>query len=130
MMGSLPSNIDMDALIETLQSQALGCLISADNFPQDIAFHCSLDRQLQKDIEKTSAQLLRFASRILPYAEIYSPTSVAKGAQRGSKVRELRDEEDITDKYDSIIVVTIDSLLEHAVCTNIYVLMVPHNEGR
>ena len=116
MAGSPPSN-DMNALIETLQSQALECFISADDLPQDIAFHRSLDRQFRKDIEKTSARLLKFTNRLIAYAETHSSTSVAKGARRNGKVRELQDEEDMTDKYHSIIVDTMDSLLEHAVCT-------------
>lgn len=103
----------MDTLIETLQSQALECFIAADDLPQDIAFHRSLDRQFRKDIEKTSARLLKFANRLITYAETHSPTSAAKLNQRNG---ELQDEEDIKDKYHSIIVDAMDSLLEHAVC--------------
>ena len=116
MAGSPPSN-DMDTFIETIQSQALECFIAADGLPQDIAFHRSLDRQFRKDIEKTSARLLKFANRLIAYAETHSPTSVADGARRNSKERELQDEDDIADKYHSIIVDAMDSLLELAVCT-------------
>lgn len=115
MAGSPPTN-DMDTLIETLQSQALECFIAADDLPQDIAFHRSLDRQFRKDIEKTSARLLKFANRLIAYAETHSPTSAAEKIQRNGDVLELQDAEDIADKYHSIIVDAMDSLLEHAVC--------------
>ena len=116
MAGAPPSN-DMDTFIETLQAQAFECSIAADSLPQDIAFHRSLDRQFRKDIEKTSARLLKFTNRLIAYAETHSPTPVADGARRNSKERELQDADDIADKYHSIIVDAMDSLLERAVCT-------------
>jgi exosome complex exonuclease RRP6 len=112
MAGSPPTD-NMDKLIETLQSQALECFIAADGLPQDIAFHRSLDRQFRKDIEKTSARLLQFANRLIAYSRTHSSTSAAKG---NGKELALQDEEDITDKYHSIIVDAMDSLLEHVVC--------------
>ena len=115
-MAASPSSNDMNALIETLQSQALECFVAADDLPQDIAFHRSLDRQFRKDIEKTSARLLKFANRLIAYAETHPPTSVAKRAQRNGEEWELQDEVDIADKYHSVIVDAMDSLLEHAVC--------------
>ena len=115
MAGSPPTS-NTDTMIETLQSQALECFIAADGLPQDIAFHRSLDRYFRKDIEKTSARLLKFANRLIAYAETHSPTSAAKVIERNGKVLELQDEEDITDKYHSIIVDAMDSLLEQAVC--------------
>ena len=115
-MADSPPTNNMDTLIETLQLQALECFIAADDLPQDVAFHRSLDRQFRKDIEKTSARLLKFANRLIAYAETHSPTSAAKVNQRNGKVLELQDEEDIKDKYHSIIVDAMDSLLEHAVC--------------
>jgi exosome complex exonuclease RRP6 len=115
-MTSLPPSIDMNTLVETLQSQALECFVAADDFPQDIAFHRSLDRQFRKDLDKTSARLLKFANRLIAYTETHSPTSIAKGAQRNGRIRRLQDAEDIADKYHSIIVDAMDSLLEHAVC--------------
>ena len=63
MAGSPPTN-HIDMLIEILQSQALECFIAADGLPQDIAFHGSLDRQIRKDIEKTSARLSKLANRL------------------------------------------------------------------
>lgn len=116
-MAGSPSSDDMDTLLETLQSQALECFVAADDLPLDIAFHRSLDRQFRKDIKKTSARLLKFANRLLAYAETHSTTSATNGAQRNGKERELQDEEDIADKYHSIIVDAMDSLLERAVCT-------------
>ena len=115
MAGSPPTN-NMDTMIETLQSQALECFIAADGLPQDIAFHRSLDRQFRKDIEKTSARLLNFANRLIAYTETLSSTSAANVFERNGKVLELQDEEDLTDKYHSIIVDAMDSLLEQAVC--------------
>jgi len=115
MAGSPPTN-DMDTLIETLQSQALECFIAADDLPQDIAFHRSLDRQFRKDIEKTSVRLLKFTNRLIAYADTHLPTSAAKVIRRKSEVPELQDEEDLADKYHSIIVDAMDSLLEHVVC--------------
>jgi hypothetical protein len=115
MAGSPPPN-NMDTLIETLQSQVLECFVAADDLPQDIAFHRSLDRQFRKDIEKTSARLLKFANRLIAYAGTHSPASAAKVIRRNGEVLELQDEEDIADKYHSIIVDAMDSLLEHAVC--------------
>lgn len=115
-MADSPPTNDMDTLIETLQSQALECFIAADDLPQDIAFHRSLDRQFRKDIEKTSARLLKFANRLIAYAETHSPASAANKIQRNGDVLELQDAEDIADKYHSIIVDAMDSLLEHAVC--------------
>jgi hypothetical protein len=116
-MASPPPSTDMDTLIETLQSKALECFVAADDLPQDIAFHRSLDRQFRKDTERTSARLLKFANRLLAYAGTHSPTSAAKGARRNGEAQELQDPEDIVDKYHSIIVDSMDSLLEHAVCT-------------
>jgi len=115
-MAGPPPNNDMDTLVEALQSQALECFIAADDLPQDIAFHRSLDRQFRKDIEKTSARLLKFTNCLIAYAETHSPTSAAKAIQRNGKAVALHDEEDIADKYHSIIVDAMDSLLEHAVC--------------
>jgi len=116
MADSAPDN-DMDTFIERLQSQALECFVAADGLPQDIAFHRSLDRHFRKDIEKTSARLLKFANRLIAYAETHSPTSFVDGAQKHRKERQLQDEDDIADKYHSIIVDAMDSLLERAVCT-------------
>lgn len=111
-MAGSPGCNAMDTFIETLQSQALECFIAADGLPQDIAFHRSLDREFRKDIEKTSARLLKFANRLIAHAETHSSTD---GARRNSKERELQDEDDIADKYHSIIVDAMDSLLEYAV---------------
>lgn len=116
-MAGSPSSNDMDTLIETLQSQALECFVAADDLPLDIAFHRSLDRRFRKEIEKTSARLLKFANRLISYAEAHSTISATIGTQRNGKERELQAEEDIADKYHSMIVDAMDSLLERAVCT-------------
>lgn len=93
-----------------LQTAVLKATRNAVGLTADLSFYRSLDRGLAKEADKSSSRVLSLANRLLDFASKGSnSTSRSKGKAR------LEDDDDVTDNFRSLVVDTMDQLLERAV---------------
>jgi exosome complex exonuclease RRP6 len=93
---------------------------SASKLPQDIPFHRSLDRKFRTDLDAASERVLRLTNKLLKLSNSLNKKKAAATQGRKSRRDEeneptLNDEDDIMDRFHSIVVDVLDPLLEHAV---------------
>jgi exosome complex exonuclease RRP6 len=108
----------LDEYVTYLKTQTDKAVKTAAELPQDIPFHRTLDRKFRTELDATSARLLRLTNRLLKLAETLDvksrPISGKPSHGDGDKVA-LADEEDVVDKFHSVVVDVFDPLLEHVV---------------
>jgi exosome complex exonuclease RRP6 len=109
---NLPTMSDLtgagfDAYNGRLQASALKATKAAAGFPEDITFHRSIDRDLAKQLDSCSAKVLELTNSLLVLA---SSASSSKGKGK----TKLEDPDDLTDLFESVVVETMDRLLEGA----------------
>jgi exosome complex exonuclease RRP6 len=109
----------LDEYVTYLKTQTDKAVKTAAELPRDIPFHRTLDRKFRTELDATSARLLRLTNRLLKLAETLDiksrPVSGKPShGEDGDKVA-LADEEDVVDKFHSVVVDVFDPLLEHVV---------------
>ena len=97
-----------------LQTAALTATRNSALLPTDLNFYRSLDRGLGKELDACSNRVLNFANRLLDLA---STSGAASSRSKGKA--QLRDNDDVTDKFRSLVVDAMDQLLERAVSSSI-----------
>lgn len=118
--ASRPSLEDsLDEFIALLKQKTDETVTAANALPPDIAFHRSLDRKFRADLDKTTERVLKLTNRLLKLAETVSIKPANAGARKkntelDSDEDALEDEHDVVDKFHSVVVDTMDPLLEHA----------------
>lgn len=102
---------NFDAYNAQVQGLALEATKFAAGLPLDIAFHRTVDSEFAKSLDACSEKALRLTNRLLALASNESSTRVGKGK---GKAR-LEEEDDVTDKYGSIVIDVVDQLFERVV---------------
>ena len=93
-----------------LQTAALKATKNAALLPADLNFYRSLDRGvLAKEVDASSNKVLSLANRLLDLVSTGENATRTKGKTR------LRDDDDVTDNFRSLVVDAMDQLLERAV---------------
>jgi exosome complex exonuclease RRP6 len=144
-MSDVPSpTTAIDNYLTELKIRTDKVVSSSKELPKDIAFHRTLDRKFRTDLDASSARILKLTNRLLKLAQtvqsspssqtsrsqaVSAPNSAsvtvvvpgsrskvakkAKGKEREEKF--LEDEDDVVDKFHSIVVDVVDPLLEQVV---------------
>lgn len=93
-----------------LQTSILNPTKHAFALPADIQFHKSIDSDLAEEIEACSTKALSITNKLL--ALVMNSTTNLSGKGRP---RLVVDQDDVVDDFDSVLVDTMDQLLERAV---------------
>ncbi|KAJ3559317.1 hypothetical protein NM688_g420 [Phlebia brevispora] len=106
---ALLSSSGFDEYNTELQTAALKATRNAAFLPSDLNFYRSLDRGLAKEVDTSSSRVLSLANRLLYLVSTGQNTSSrVKGKAR------LEDDDDVTDNFRSLVVDSMDQLLERA----------------
>ena len=104
---------EFDGYYAQLQASALKATKHAAALPTDLAFHRSVDSDLASDLEACSNKVVSITNMLLNLA---STVGSSKSANGKGKAR-VRDEDDLIDRFGSLIVEPMDQLFERAVCS-------------
>ena len=115
---------EFDAYYAQLQASALKATKHAAALPTDLAFHRSVDSDLASDLEACSNKVVSITNMLLNLASTVGSSKSAKGK---GKAR-VRDEDDLIDRFGSLIVEPMDQLFERAVCSILHprVFLLPY----
>lgn len=94
-----------------LQAAALKATKHSAGLPSDVAFYKSINKDFSNNLDACSDKALSLVNRLLFLASTADSTKSAKGK---GKAR-LEDQDDLVDRFESIIVESMDQLLERAV---------------
>ncbi|EMD39730.1 hypothetical protein CERSUDRAFT_112032 [Gelatoporia subvermispora B] len=91
-----------------LQGAALTATRHAAAFPADLAFHRSMDRPLARALDAASARVLALTNRLVGLAHTAQASGKGKGKEK------IESEDDVVDRFHSLVVDAMDQLLERA----------------
>ncbi|KAJ6465107.1 ribonuclease H-like domain-containing protein [Mycena vitilis] len=91
-----------------VQAAALTATRSAAGLPADIPFHRSIDPDLAEDLDAFSARVLSLTNNILSLVATADPS---QSSRRKGKAK-LQSQDDVVDDFHSLIVDSMDQLLE------------------
>ena len=100
---------NFDTYNTEIQGLALEATKLAAGLPPDVAYHRTVDSEFAKAVDICSEKALRLANKLLSLASNEGP-SLGKGKAR------LEEEDDVTDRFGSIVVDVLDHLFERVVC--------------
>lgn len=113
-MSKVPSALDasnFDAYFDHLQSLLPPPTRLASSLPSprtELQFERSLDRTFANKLDGVGDELLELVNKVLG--------SAASGKRReGGGARTLKDEDDVVDRFQDLVVEVVDGLLERAV---------------
>lgn len=116
------SSSNFDDFNTGLQVAALKSTKHALGLPSDLGFHRSMDPDFSKELDAFSARVLSVTNSLLNLA---IPSDTSKNFRGRGKVK-LEDEDEVMDSFQSLVVDTMDQLLERAVC---FPQLSPENAG-
>ena len=107
---------NFDDFNSQLQAKALKATRSALALPTDVAFHRSMDSSFSKDLDDFSSGVLSLTNKLLVLVSTADP---AQSARAKSKAK-LENQDDVLDNFRSLVVDSMDQLLERTVspCDN------------
>lgn len=107
---------NFDDFNSQLQEKALKATRSALALPADVAFHRSMDSSFSKDLDDFSSGVLSLTNKLLVLVSTADP---AQSARAKSKAK-LENQDDVLDNFRSLVVDSMDQLLERTVspCDN------------
>lgn len=105
------SSSNFDDFNTGLQAAALKSTKHALGLPSDLCFHRSMDSDLSKELDVFSVRVLSVTNSLLSLA---FPSDSSKDSRGMGKLK-LEDEDDVMDNFQSLVVDTMDQLLERAV---------------
>lgn len=110
-----PSSFDQ--FNSSLQGAALKATKHALSLPVDLPFYRSLDPELSKDLDAFSARVLSVTNSLLNLVTSADPSQNQQVAsRRNSKENsKLENRDDVLDCFQSLVVDSVDQLLERAV---------------
>lgn len=120
MASAVPSpKTSLEEYVTLIKTETDKTVKAGSDLPRDIAFHRTLDRKFRTELDATSARVLRLTNRLLKLAETLDlkakpGSNKAKHDEEKDKVA-LVDEDDVVDKFHSVVVDVFDPLLEHVV---------------
>ncbi|RDB15305.1 Exosome complex exonuclease rrp6 [Hypsizygus marmoreus] len=91
-----------------LQANALKTTRSALALPDDVAFHRSMDSAFSKDLDIFSSRVLSLANKLLALTATADVTQSSRSKGKGK----LENQDDVVDNFHSLIVDSMDQLLE------------------
>ncbi|KAK7464754.1 exosome nuclease subunit [Stygiomarasmius scandens] len=100
------SSSSFDEFYSQLQTTALKATRNSMLLPSDVAFHRSMDGEFSRDLDGFSMRVLDVANRMLGL--VGGSESNGKGKARAK----LESEEDVVDNFHSLVVDSMDQLLE------------------
>jgi len=106
------ASASFDAHIAQLQAAALGATRKSAVLPADIAFHRSMDSEFARGLDAFSDRVLAVTNRLL---NLVSPVDQTQ-TSRGKGKAKLENQDDVVDNFHSLIVDSMDQLLEKTVC--------------
>ncbi|KAL0062975.1 exosome nuclease subunit [Marasmius tenuissimus] len=96
------------ALFDDFNTQLQGLALKATRnsvlLPADISYHRSMDPGFSKEIDSFSARVLSLTNKLLTLAGTAHPSGKGKGR--------LEDEDDVVDNFHSLVVDSMDQMLE------------------
>ena len=98
-----------DSYNAKIQASALAATRKAAGLPTDLAFHRSMDRELSESLDAFSQRVLNMANRLLALASTVDQGSKGKGKAK------LENQDDVVDNFHSLVVDSVDQLLERTV---------------
>jgi exosome complex exonuclease RRP6 len=107
---NLLSAASFDEFNSQLQTTALKATRNAALLPSDVRFHRSMDASFARDLDALSQRALVLSNRLLSLAGVLSGNEDKKGK------RKLEDQDDVVDRFQSLVVDSMDQLLERTVC--------------
>lgn len=106
------SSTEFDAFNAKLQASALAATRKSAGIPADVAFHRSMDQDLASNLDAFSERVLAMTNRLLNLASTVDHTR-SKGKAK------LESEDDVVDQFHSLVVDSVDQLLERTVCSSV-----------
>ncbi|KII90883.1 hypothetical protein PLICRDRAFT_39491 [Plicaturopsis crispa FD-325 SS-3] len=106
----LVSSSSFDEFNAQLQGAALKAIKNSVSLPSDLAFHRSIDSELAKELDAFSSRVLSVTNDLLALVS----TVDASQAGRGKGKQKLQSQDDVVDRFESLIVESMDQLLERA----------------
>ena len=97
-----------------LQTAALTTIRKAVSLPSDVAFHRSMDHSFAQDLDTFSERVLLVTNKLLNLAATVDQSQGTPG--RGK--RKLANQDDVVDNFHSLVVDSMDQLLERTVSFN------------
>ena len=111
---------DFAVLNSELQAAALKATKLAATLPADLDFHRSLDKQFAGKLDACSEKVLSLTNKLLSFISTGEQSKSSKGKGK----RRLEDEDDVVDKFNSIVVDAVDQLFERAVRSSFSIVSV------
>jgi exosome complex exonuclease RRP6 len=101
-----------DAFNATLQASALAATRKSAGIPGDVGFHRSMDQDLATNLDAFSERVLAMTNRLLNLVSTVDHT-------QGKGKAKLESEDDVVDQFHSLVVDSMDQLLERTVCSSL-----------
>lgn len=111
-----------DAYNGEIQHVALNATKLAAALPPDITFHRSIDQDFAGVIDACSENVLKLTNKLLAF----SLSSEVLGSVRSKGKQKLEDQDDVVDRFSSVVIEVLDGLLEGAVSSIILSLYFLH----
>jgi exosome complex exonuclease RRP6 len=102
-----------DGFNSQLQAKTLKATRSALALPMDVAFHRSMDTSFSKDLDVFSSRVLSLTNKLLALVANADPTQSARTKGKAK----LENQDDVVDNFHSVVVDSMDQLLERTVST-------------
>ena len=100
-----------DVFNSKIQASALKATRSAVGLPVDIAFHRSIDPTFAKDVDAFSSRVLSLTNKLLNFVATADESQRSKGKGKAK----LQNQDDVVDSFHSLVVDSMDQLLERTV---------------
>jgi hypothetical protein len=94
-----------------LQTAALTTIRKAVSLPSDVAFHRSMDHNFAQDLDAFSERVLLVTNKLLNLAATVDQSQGILGKGKGK----LASQDDVVDNFHSLVVDSMDQLLEKTV---------------
>jgi len=106
------ASASFDLHITRLQAAALGATRKSAVLPADIAFHRSMDPEFAQGLDAFSERVLAMTNKLLNLVSSVDQTKT----NRGKGKAKLENQDDVVDNFHSLVVDSMDQLLEKTVC--------------
>ena len=116
--SNLLTSAGFNACNAQLQATALTATRKAAGLPSDVGFHRSMDHSFAQDLDAFSERVLLVTNKLL---KLVATVDESKGcSSRGKgKEKELASQDDVVDNFYSLVVDSMDQLLEKTVSSSV-----------
>ena len=108
---NLLTSAGFDVCNAKLQATALTTIRKAVGLPSDVAFHRSMDHSFAEDLDTFSERVLLVTNRLLNLVATVDQSQGMQGKGKGK----LASQDDVVDNFHSLVVDSMDQLLEKTV---------------